>query len=261
LGALIWLIAPLIGASARADDFAVAASPARFELTAKPGTVVRGVLEINNAAPTAATYAMKTADWTLDQGAGAQFTEALKPGSCRPWVAIERHEVSVSGHSGYRFRFEVAPPAGTPRGECRFAILIEGKEEPVKTKAGLVFPVSGRLGVIVYVNVGDAQPVLTTVGGVVAKIGGEETPALLVKNTGDAHGRLAGFLSGVDAKGVNIEFTPASLPILPGETRAIPLIVDQPDKDRPIHVIFPITVHGKLLWSGGSTQLSQTFAP
>lgn len=246
---------------ALADDFAVAATPARFELTARPGSVVRGVLEVDNAAPSAATYAMKTADWALDPNAAALFTDTLQPGSCRPWVAIERHEITVSGHGSYRFRFEAAVPAGAPAEECRFAILIEGKEQKVNTKTGVAFPVAGRLGVIVYVTVGDAKPQLSTVGGVVAQVNGEPTPTLLVRNDGNAHGRLSGFLSGVDAKGARLEFTPATLPILPGETRRIPLILDQPDKDRLLHVAYPITIRGELLWSGGSAQLSQTFAP
>jgi hypothetical protein len=256
------MILALTGAMTRAlaDDFAVGASPARFELSAKPGAVVRGVLEIDNAAPSPAAYAMKTADWTLDQNAGAQFSEALAPGSCRPWVAIERHEVQVPGHGAYRFRFEVRPPTDAPQGECRFAILIEGREQRVKTKSGVVVPVSGRLGVIVYLEVGNAHPELAVVGGVIAKVNGESTPVLRVKNSGDAHGRLAGFLSGVDAKGARIELTPASLPILPGEVRLIPLVVDRPDKG-PVHIAYPITIRGKLSWPGGSAEISQPFAP
>jgi len=245
----------------RADDFAVAASPARFELTARPGAVVRGVLEIDNAAPSSATYSVKTADWALDPNAAALFSDALQPGSCRPWVAIERHEITVSGHGSYRFRFEAAVPAAAPPGECRFAILVQGKEQPVNTKTGVIFPVAGRLGVIVYITVGDAKPRLSTVGGVVAQVNGEPTPTLLVRNDGSAHGRLSGFLSGVDAKGARLEFTPATLPILPGETRRIPLILDQPDKSRLLHVAYPVTIHGELLWSGGSAQMLQTFAP
>ena len=48
----------------------------------------------------------------------------------------------------------------------------------------------------------------------------------MVENTGTAHGRLSAFLSGTDAAGKKREFSPATLPILPGETRRIALNVD-----------------------------------
>jgi len=263
IGAASAISAALWGAPglASADDFAVAASPPRFELTARPGSRLREVLEIDNAAPSAASYLMKTAEWSLDVNGGAVFSDALKPDSCRPWVAIERGDITVPGHGSYRFRFEVTPPAAAPRGECRFAILIEGKGQPVKTKAGLAFPVSGRIGIIVYLAVGDVRPQLEITGGGVGAVGGEPRPVLRVRNSGDAHGRLEGFLHGVDAKGVKIDFTPATLPILAGETRVIPLNIEQPDKTRPIHIAWPITIHGKMFWAGGSTTFSQAFVP
>jgi len=262
LGVACILAAPVFGSpsSAAAEDFAVAASPPRFELAAKPASVLREVLEIDNAAPSAASYGMKTAEWSLDANGGAVFSDALAPDSCRPWVAIERSDITVPGHGSYRFRFEVTTPATAPRGECRFAILIEGRGQPVKTKSGLVFPVSGRIGIIVYLGVGDARANLAIAGGGVAGVNGEPTPVLRVRNSGDAHGRLAGFLHGVDAKGVKIDFSPATLPILAGETRAIPLNIEQPDKPKP-HIAFPITIHGRILWAGGSTTFSQAFAP
>lgn len=263
------LAAPALGASilcaaqpAVADGFAAAASPPRFELTAKPGGVVRDVVEIDNATLTPATYSIKTADWTLDANFGAVFTDALAPGSCRPWVGLERHEITVPSRGKYRFRFEVSPPADAPaRGECRFGILVEGAPTTVKTKSGLGVPVSGRLGIIVYVELGDARPDLRILGGAVAKVNGEPTAVIQVKNAGDAHGRLAGFLSGTDAQGAKLSFAPSTLPILPGDTRFIPLVVDQPEKSPIIHIAFPITIHGKIQWASGSTPFSQRFAP
>ena len=247
-------------APARADDFAAIASPPRFELAAKPGTVLREVLEIGNAASGAAKYALKTADWAFDASGGVVFTETLQPGSCRPWVAIERREILVPVRNPYRFRFEVAPPADTPRGECRFALLISGDEQVVKTP-NASFPVSGQLAVIVYVTIGDAQPLLEVVGSAVEKIDGEPTPVIRINNRGDAHGRLAGFLSGADASGKKFEFTPSTLPILPGETRAISLIVNH-EGDRPIpRLAYPITIRGKLEWGDQITPFEQRFAP
>lgn len=247
-------------AAALAQGFAALVSPPRFELAVKPGEKLREVMEITNASAQAARFRLKTADWTLDDNAAVKFDDALKPGSCRPWVAIESRQITVAQGGKYRYRFEIAPPADTPAGECRFAILIEGDEQNVQTPGGPAFPISGRLGVIVYVTFGGAEPRLEVIGGRVAPVNAEDVPVMMVKNTGNAHGRLAGFLSGTDAAGAKVEFTPATLPILPGETRAISL-VPYKERDEPVKIAYPITVRGKLEWGDGkSTPFEQKFA-
>ena len=244
-----------------AQGFAAIVSPPRFELTAKPGEKVRQVVEIGNAGTQAAKYHFKTADWTLDKTGGVSFDESLQPGSCRPWVAIEKREVTVAGGGKYRYRFEVAPPADAPTGECRFALLIEGDEQTVKAANGPPVPVAGRIGVIVYLSIGGAVPKLELVGSQVATINGEATPVLQIKNTGNAHGRLDGFLSGTDAGGKKLEFSLSTLPILPGETRGISLIVNRGEQEAPTKIKFPITVRGNLEWADKSVPFEQRFAP
>ena len=244
-----------------AEEFAAIASPPRFELAGKPGVVVREVLEIANAGSTPAKYTIKTADWAFDANSGVVFSDELQAGSCRPWVAIERREINVPVRGKYRYRFEVSPPAGAQRGECRFALLIAGDEQDVKTPDSIRFPVTGRLGVIVYVTIGDAQPDLEVIGVAVNKIAGELVPVIRVRNNGDAHGRLAGFLSGVDASGTKIEFAPSTLPILPGETRALALVVNQ-ERDEPApRIVYPITISGKLELGDRVTPFEQRFSP
>ena len=250
-----------IMAEARAEEFAAIASPPRFELAGKPGVVVREVLEIANAGSTPAKYTVKTADWAFDANSGVLFSDDLQPGSCRPWVAIERREINVPVRGKYRYRFEVSPPADAPRGECRFALLIAGDKQDVKTPNNISFPVAGRLGVIVYVTIGDAQPDLEVVGAAVTRVAGEPVPVIRVRNKGDAHGRLAGFLSGVDASGRKIEFAPSTLPILPGETRALALVVNQEGDAPAPRIVYPITISGKLEWGDRVTPFEQRFSP
>jgi fimbrial chaperone protein len=245
--------------AAFAQGFAALVSPPRFELAAKPGEKVRDVIEITNASAQTAKYRVRTADWTLAADASVTFDDTLKPGSCRPWVAIESRQISVSAGGKYRYRFEVAPPADAPAGECRLAILIEGDEQQVQTPGGPAFPIAGRLGVIIYVTLGGAEANLEVVDTKVAAVNGEELPVLMVRNSGNAHGRLAGFLSGTDAAGAKLEFTAASLPILPGETRAISLAVYR-EKDEPIKIAYPITIRGKLEWGGKSSAFERRFA-
>jgi len=255
------LVAAAVSTAAGAQGFAAVVSPPRFELAIKPGETVRDVVEINNASVQPATYRVRTADWTLSTDAGVAFSDALVPGSCRPWVAVERKEITVPGGGRYRYRFEVQAPADAPPGECRFAVMIEGEEQAVRTASGLQVPVSGRIGVIVYVAVGSAQPDLQIVGATTAEADGQRAPVLKVHNGGNAHGRLGGFLSGVDARGQRRDFAPSTLPILPGETRAIALVSDPGPADAG-EMVFPVRIQGTLEWgSGQRIELDQKFPP
>jgi hypothetical protein len=253
LAAWLCLVTPVA-----AQGFNAMASPPRFELRAKPGERVREVVEISNAGTLPAKYRLRTADWTLGTDASVSFFDELRPGSCRPWVAIERAELTLPGGARARYRFEVAVPADAPAGECRFALMVEGDEPVSASASGLSIPVRGRLGVIVYVAVGGAVPVLEIVKSGVQTVDGKRVPTVWVRNTGNAHGRLGGFLSGVDAQGRELEFTPLSFPILPGETRAITLN-GQLGPQQPADAALPVRVRGTLEWAGGSLPFDQRF--
>ncbi|MEO8676741.1 MAG: hypothetical protein ABI569_14285 [Casimicrobiaceae bacterium] len=242
-----------------AQGFAAMVSPPRFELPVKPGETTRQIVEITNADARPAIYRLHTADWTFDANATVTLTDALTPGSCRPWVAIERREIIVPAGGRYRYRFEVTPPADAT-GECRFALVLEGGGEAVDAGLNIKVPISGQIGVIVYATIAGAEPELEIVSTGVGLQDGRKLPMLRVKNSGRAHGRLAGFLSGTDASGKSLEFMPAGLPILPGETRAIALGVAGDDANA-VAIAYPITIRGTLEWGGRSTPLDVRFAP
>jgi hypothetical protein len=244
--------------AAAAGGFAAVVSPPRFELKGKGGTTVRQVFELTNTSPQLAKYRVHTADFTLGEDYGVAFQEALQPGSCRPWVAIERPEVNLPGGGTIRYRFEMRVPPDAPPGECRFAILIES-DDPAIAQAGAVrLPITGRIGIIVYLVVGDAKPQIEIFGPSVVTLNGQKVPALRVHNTGTAHTRMSGFLSGVDAKGVKYDYNPSTLPILPGETRQVFLMPSTPGNDHPT-LNFPVTVQGTLEWADQRTQLNERF--
>ena len=255
--------AALAGPQARASEFAVAASPPRFVLEVKPGERNRQVLEITNASAAATTLAIKTTDWSLAPDNSVTFYEELQPGSCRSWVALERRELTIAGGRPYRFRFEVNVPTDAAATECHLALMLEGQEQISKAEGGPAVPFSARLGVIIYVAVGDAAPRLSVVGARVQTINGMQTPVLDIRNSGTAHGRLGGFLSGTDASKTALEFGPSNLPILPGETRTIALTATRPgDPETAVQVKFPVTVSGKIEWGKGQSQsIVQHFAP
>lgn len=236
-------------------QFAIAVSPPRFELSAKPGERLRQVIEITNAAGRPTTLLVRTADWQFQPDESVVFHDALQPGSCRPWVAIERRELTVAPGQPYRFRFEIAPPADQSARECRFAIMLESKEATASPgSAGI--PVAGRMGVIVYLGVGGVKPDLQIVNA--ALVTRNNTPAvgLQMRNAGDAHGRLDGFVTAVDAGGRTYEATPASTPILPGETRQVLLNLQlrgaSPGSPSPAPTL-PLTLKGKLEWGKGQS--------
>jgi hypothetical protein len=251
-----------VEAAVNAAEFALAVSPPRFELQVKPGERLRQILEISNASRDATALTAKTADWRIEPDDSVNFQDDLQPGSCRPWVALERRELSITSGRPFRFRFEVSVPADAPVGECRFAILLEGQEQLGSAVGGPPIPFSARLGVVVYLMIGNAAPDLAVTGSAVRSINGKLTPVVLVRNSGNAHGRLSGFLSGTDSAGRALEFAPSSMPILPGETRAIALNATRPgDTDTVVQPQLPVTIKGTLEWGKGQTaKLEQRFA-
>jgi hypothetical protein len=186
------------------------------------------------------------------------FKDDLQPGSCRPWVAIERPEIVVPGGGTLRYRFEVAVPADAPAGECRFAVMIEGAEPSIAIANGLEMPVTGRIGVIVYVIIGDGAPEMELLGPEIATLNGQQVPTLRIHNGGSAHGRVTGFLTGTDAKGISYDFTPTDFPILPHEEREVFLNPSTPTNDHPT-LTFPVKVKGTLEWGDHKTELNQQF--
>ncbi|WP_066159299.1 COG1470 family protein [Hydrogenophaga pseudoflava] len=250
----------LLPAMAWAQGFAAFISPPRFEVRTAAGQPLRQVLEIQHVGRAAGNYRIYTNDWTLDADHQVAFTNELAPDSCRPWVAIERRELTLQPGARYRYRFEIAPPAGTPPRECRFAIMVEGLEA-AKVEGAVSFPVGGRIGVIVYAAIGDVAPALAITGTETIQANGQPTAVVRVRNTGTATGRVEGFLDATDAAGQSAEMSPADLPILPGETRRIALAPVAVDGKNAPTLRFPIKVRGQLESGKNKLPLDASFAP
>lgn len=258
----VFLLSALAGISlcapVQGQGFAALVSPPRFELSTQAGKTWRGVVEVSNRSTAPARYLVHTADWTFSADFSVNFHEDLQPGSCRPWVSIERPEIVVPGGATLRYRFEIAVPANAPAGECRFALMIEGAEPSIARSQGLDMPVTGRIGVIVYLTIGEGTPELEVFGPKIATLNGRQIPALRVHNSGTAHGRMTGFLTGKDAKGISYDFTPSDFPILPHEEREVFLTPSTATDDHPT-LTFPVTVKGTLEWGKRKTELNQLF--
>jgi hypothetical protein len=252
------LAVALANFSASAQGFSALISPPRIETAVKPAQTTRQVLEITQVGPLPGKFRVYTNDWKLNATGGVDFFEELQPDSCRPWVALERRELTVAGNSKVRFRVEITPPADAPVGECRFAIMFEGLDTSVVSPGSLSFPVSGRIGVIVYAGMAGAKPELQVLGKTVSSAA-PKLPLLEVRNTGNAHGRLGGLLTGTDAKGVKLEFSPITLPILPGETRSIGLNANIEGGAPVLQINYPVTVKGALEWGAQRLPFEHTF--
>lgn len=245
---------------AQAQGFAAYITPPRFEVQVEPGKGLRQVLEIQHVGQQKGSYRITTNDWVLMPDNSVTFSEELAADSCRPWVAIERRELTIEPGARYRYRFEITPPPDTPPRECRFALMVEGLD-PARVQGAFNFPVGGRIGVIVYASIGDAAPRLEIAATRVATVNGKPTAVVEVRNRGNAHGRLEGFVNGTDASGARFEMSPADLPILPGETRSVTIgpVVDD-GKPAP-EIRFPVVIKGNLEWGKNRLPLDASFAP
>lgn len=263
LGLAVALAAAALAAPgfAGAQGFAAFLAPSRFDLTIEPGKTRREVLEFHHVGTVAGKYRVSTNDWEFQRDYSVKFMDELAPDSCRPWVAIERRDLTIPPNGKYRFRFEVSVPPGTASRECRFALMVEGQEPANVEGANLSVPVSGRVGVIVYVKVGEAAPVLVATPAGVRDIKGAKLPVLAVSNKGNAHGRLDGFLTGKDAAGNEFEMAPENLPVMPGMDREIAIRPVAEEGRKLPDIRYPITIKGTLEWGKKRETVEYRFLP
>jgi hypothetical protein len=248
----------------QASGFSATVSPPRFELFAKPGEILRESVEISNSDTTTANFKLRTADWDLtDDGNVTIHPPELQPGSCRGWAKIERHKLKLIAESDRKFRFEIHVPDDAPAGECRVALLLEGTEDE-EVLAGteeIKFPVQGRIAIIIYVAVGDAMPEMKLHRLAMEKVNSQEIPVVILENNGNAHGRPSGILEGTDAAGNRLEFTVSPSPVMPGQTRHIPIWPAKSNRVAMKDVVLPLKLSGTIEWEGGKQKIDETVSP
>ena len=250
--ALILFALPL--APVLAGSFEAMVSPPRFELQARPGENLRQIVDIQNAGDRPATFSLRTADWDLSADGGLTIhPPELQPDSCRPWARIERRSLRLPAQGLKRFRFEIHIPEDASAGECRLALLVEpGEDSQLMARArNIRFPIEGRIAVIIYVGIGDAKPQLEVRELRLDTVNGRLTPVVHLHNSGTAHGRPEGFLEGSDASGQRLDFTVAATPVLPGQTRVIPIWQAPAEGTERVDLQPPLKVQGMIEWEGG----------
>lgn len=255
------LLAALAMGAAQAAPFEIAMSPSRLEIDAKAGERVGRSLDIYNVGGTPTAVSVRTLDWTYSETGNISYLDALQPGSCRPWLTLERKSVTVAPRSKGAFRIQIDVPPDAPRGECRVMLAFEGIEPAYQAAIAsggmnLNLPVNGRIAVAVYVMVDGAAPELTMGQIAMKEVNGQKTAVLNVTNAGDAHGRLEGSLDAKDATGAAFEMIPETTPIMPGQTRALPLSVKADSVPKGMTAPkFPVRISGTLDWERGAFKI------
>lgn len=254
-----------------AAPFEVAVSPSRFELSSEKGKRLGQSLTIYNVGNQDSEVSLRTLDWTYSEAGQVSYFDELQPNSCRPWVALERRKVKIPARSDVRFRFQIDVPKDAPSGECKFMLAIEGVDsayEALIKKSGMSMslPVSGRIAVAVYVAVDGAKPKLEMQKVGLQTVNGKQVPAVVMANTGEAHGRLNGALEATDANGKSFELVVDGSPIMAGQTRVLPFTAKM---DAPASVVkkqsaqpkpvLPYKAKGLLEWDGGGFSVDTEF--
>lgn len=261
--ALLLALSILLSAPAHSAEggFSGGVTPSRFELMSKPGNVVRKSVKIYNLGLRPAEYIVRTADWSYSPEGQISFYDELANDSCREWVALERHKISVvpDPQRPRNFRFEITVPENAPAQECRFALMLEGSESGYETRFGdgsVTMPIGGRIAVIVYLGIGDVQPEIA-VGQLSARtVNKKVLPVVEVRNTGPAHGRLDADLVAQTGNGKPVPLSIATSPIMPGQTRHLALTPDP-----GYELSYPLTVKGKIYSDAQSISIDQTVDP
>ena len=137
--------------------------------------------------------------------------------------------------------------------------MIEGLDTTKVAQGALTFPVTGRIGVIVYARVGDVEPKMMIGKASVVDSKSGPVPMVEVSNEGNATGRLEGFLVGTDADGKELELSPEAAPILPGTARRIRLNPTVEEGKQPPAFRYPMIVKGTLEWGKSRQTLDLRF--
>lgn len=102
LGRQIWaglagaVLATSLVAPVGAQGFGASISPPRFEVQVKPGQTLRQVIEIQHIGTQNGTFRIYTNDWEFQRDGSVAFSNELAEGSCRPWVAVERRDLTIT---------------------------------------------------------------------------------------------------------------------------------------------------------------------
>jgi hypothetical protein len=206
--------------------FSLSISPVRWEAAGKPGDTVRNVVKLRSGAGAMQSVTVAVCDWTLTEDGAPVYDKAgSMADSAVAWVRLEPDQLSVYPRQEKVVRVSIEIPSTASPGSYRAALLFEppGAEQKGVEGAASVF-IRGRLAFPIYVTVGDARPDGEILETVWHEIPGRGLAlALKIRNGGNAHLRMSGFFSGTNRSKSTFEGIVSEVPILPGQTRWVPM--------------------------------------
>ncbi len=207
--------------------FSLGLSPVRWEAKGKPGKTLRKVIELRCGSRAIQKVKVSKGDWTLNKEGSPVFGKPESmTNSAASWIRFQPETLSIYPRQNKTVRISIKIPENIPAGSYRTALFFEPPDPDKKTKnnAAQVF-VRGRLALPIYVTVGDARPsgkILETAWKTMNGKG--PVPSLKIQNQGNAHLRMNGIFAAKQLlSGKKFEGIIPALPLLPGQTRWIPL--------------------------------------
>lgn len=161
----------------------VSISPLTIEVQAKRGQA-QGLITVGNSSNEAFRARVYAEPFTYNQDAGFQ-TLASSPNDLRPYLQFSPTELVVPPGVDRRVRFVARFPPNLPDGEYRAVIFTQNLKETFSTDgSGNKIGITTRIGVTVYVRIGDVKPELKVEN--VSFIPQKDQMQLKVSNTGKA---------------------------------------------------------------------------
>jgi len=203
--------------------FELGISPVRWEASGNPGDTLRIAVALASGARTVQAVQVRVGDWTLTEDGAPLFAQAGElPNSAAAWLRLQPEEMSIRPRQRKIVRVSLKIPEGTPQGSYVAALFFsQPQEEAEGREAAASMFIRGQLAFLIYVTVGDAKPdgeILECAWRELAS-GKSLSPAVKIRNRGDAHLRVNGVASARAPSGKTFEAALPGVPILPGQTR------------------------------------------
>lgn len=206
--------------------FAVEMAPARLELKVDPGKKVRAAIGLRTRSRMAQEVEVTKGYFGLTADGVPVFDKPEDASeSAAGWITLSQDRLKIFPRQRKRLRLAVDVPPGTPPGGYRAAIFFTPPQAEGKTRTGANVFIQGRLALLIYVTVGGAKA-----DGQIKAWEWRQVPpkkeqrlAFQVTNQGTAHLRLAGVAQVTDSQGDKFEALVPGVPVLPRQTRWIPL--------------------------------------
>jgi P pilus assembly chaperone PapD len=217
----LWLAGPAWA------SFSVEMSPARLELKADPGKIIRAAVKLRTRGRGSQKVEVTKGYFGLSNQGIPYFDHPKEVShSAAGWITLNQTNFIIHPRQQKILRLEIAVPPQTPPGGYRAAIYLAPPNAEARTKEGgaTVF-LQGRLALLIYVTVGPARPdgQIKAWGWRRIPPGKHDSLAFQVTNQGNAHLRLAGVVQVIDSQGGKYDAIVPGVPVLPGQLTWVPL--------------------------------------